>query len=41
MRNETDRDTIEQATALYLMEKTTATIYGSWRDINRVSDAAY
>lgn len=41
MRNETDRDTIEQATVLYLTEKTAATIYGSWRDINRVSDAAY
>ena len=40
MTNETLLD-IEQAELIYSMEKTTATIYGSQRDINRVSDAAY
>ena len=40
MTNETLLD-IEQAELIYSMEETTATIYGSQRDINRVSDAAY
>ena len=40
MTNESLLD-IEQAELIYSMEETTATIYGSQRDINRVSDAAY
>lgn len=40
MTNETLLD-IEQAELIYSMKETTATIYGSQRDNNRVSDAAY